>query len=289
MDNRLTQAQDFIWKYARLLERQEFVYLFKDGSKQPVLSALKAYQNADGGFGNALEPDKRNIESQPVDVEVGLQVLDRIGAFDDPLVQQVCDFLETITTPEGGVPFALPSVKKYPRAPWWEADDNPPASLNPTASIAGLLMKHQVDHPWVRRAEAYCWQAVAATETTQYHDVMPIVTFLENAPDRQRAQTELERVAKRIASADVVSYDPNAEGYIKTPLDWAPAPDHYLHRLFSDEIIQSQLQALAAKQQPDGGWPISWTPVSMAVEYEWRGRVTVDALHQLRAYGYPLE
>ena len=289
MDNLLTQAQDFIWKYARLLERQEFAHLFAGGPKQPVLSALKAYQNADGGFGNALEPDKRNIESQPVDVEIGLQVLDRSGAFDDPMVRQVCDFLETITTPEGGVPFALPSVKKYPRAPWWEADDNPPASLNPTASLAGLLLKHRVDHPWVRRAEAYCWKAIAATETTEFHDVLPIVTFLENAPDRQRAQTELERVAKRVAAADVVSYDPNAEGYIKTPLDWAPSPDRYLRCLFSDEVIQTQLEALAAKQQPDGGWSINWSPVSLAVEYEWRGMVTNGALHTLKAYGYPLE
>lgn len=289
MNNRLTQAQDFIWKFARLLERQEFAYLFTGGPKQSVLSALQAYQNADGGFGNALEPDKRNVESQPVDVEVGLHVLDRINAFNDALLRPVCDFLETITTPEGGIPFALPSVRKYPRAPWWEADDHPPASLNPTASIAGMLLKHQVDHPWVRRAEAYCWQAITATETTQYHDVMPIVTFLQHASDRQRAKTELDRVAKRVASSDVVSYDPNAAGYVKTPLDWAPTPDGYLRCLFSDEIIQTQLEALAARQQADGGWPISWTPISMAVEYEWRGWVTVDALYTLKAYAYPLE
>ena len=289
MENRLNQAQDLIWKYARLLERQEFAYSFTSGAKQPVLSALKAYQNADGGFGNALEPDKRNLESQPVDVEVGLQILDRIDAFDDPMIDQVCDFLETITTPEGGLPFALPSVKKYPRAPWWEADENPPASLNPTASIAGLLLKHQIEHPWLRRAEAYCWQAITATETTQFHDVMPIVTFLEHAPDRQRAKAELERAARRISAANIVSYDPNAAGYVQTPLNWAPTPDRYLRRLFSDEVIQAQLQALAAKQQPDGGWPINWTPVSMAVEYEWRGMRTVAALHTLKAYGAALE
>lgn len=289
MENRLTQAQDFIWKYARLLERQEFAYSFRGGPKLLVLSALRAYQNADGGFGNALEPDKRNLESQPVDVEVGLQVLDRMDAFDDPMIGQVCNFLETITTPEGGLPFALPSVKKYPRAPWWEADENPPASLNPTASIAGLLLKHQIDHPWVRRAEAYCWQAITATETTEFHDVMPIVTFLEHAPDRRRAKTELERVAKRVNMANVVSLDPNASGYAQSPLDWAPTPDRSLRGLFSDAVIQAHLQALAAKQQPDGGWPINWTPVSVAVEYEWRGIRTIAALQTLKAYGAALE
>src|SRR5689334_13066678 len=51
---RLAKAQEFIWLHARLLERNLFAYLFANGSKEPVLAALHAYQNEDGGFGNAL-------------------------------------------------------------------------------------------------------------------------------------------------------------------------------------------------------------------------------------------
>jgi len=56
---RLQKAQDFIWCNARLIERYLFTLLFANGSREPVLAALRAYQNEDGGFGNALEPDKR--------------------------------------------------------------------------------------------------------------------------------------------------------------------------------------------------------------------------------------
>src|SRR5689334_19328631 len=65
----LATASDFLWRNARLLERHLFAYHFADGSSDPVRAALRAYQNADGGFGQALEPDKRCPDSQPIDVE----------------------------------------------------------------------------------------------------------------------------------------------------------------------------------------------------------------------------
>ena len=50
------QAKAFIWKNARLLERRQFAYHFEGGSREGVVAVLRAYQNSDGGFGNALEP-----------------------------------------------------------------------------------------------------------------------------------------------------------------------------------------------------------------------------------------
>lgn len=136
----LEQARRLLLSNARLLERRHFAFLFEEGPREAVLTALRAYQNEDGGFGNALEPDKRCLESQPIDQEIALHVLDDVGLEDD-MVQSLCDYLVTITTEEGGVPFVLPSVRNAPRAKWWNTEDDPPASINPTASIAGLLHK----------------------------------------------------------------------------------------------------------------------------------------------------
>src|SRR5688572_24101129 len=111
----LARAEQFIWSNARLLERRLFTFLFKGGAAEPVQAALCAYQNADGGFGNALEPDKRCPDSQPIDQEVALQVFDDTG-LDAASVQRMCDFLQTISTAEGGVPFVLPTVRSAPRA-----------------------------------------------------------------------------------------------------------------------------------------------------------------------------
>ncbi len=149
---RLQKAQDFTWRNARLIERYLFTSLFANGGTEPVLAALRAYQNEDGGFGNALEPDKRCPSSQPQDVEFALHILDDINALNDPMVAHACDYLAGITTAEGGVPYALPSVNAYPHADWWTVEDNPPASLNPTAAIAGMLLKHSVQHSWIEAA-----------------------------------------------------------------------------------------------------------------------------------------
>ena len=137
------RAETFIWQNARLLERQQFAYHFKGGSRASVIAALRAYQNSDGGFGNALEPDVRCPESQPVPVQHAFEILDTVG-FDREMVQQTCDYLMMIATPEGGVPWLLPSAHHYPRASWWNTVDSPPASLNPTAAIAGLLHKNKL-------------------------------------------------------------------------------------------------------------------------------------------------
>lgn len=283
------RAENFIWANARLLERRIFEALFLSGPREMVFTALKAYQNLDGGFGNALEPDKRDPHSQPVDFERALQMLDLVDGLTDPAVHRdlllpACDWLVTVTTPEGGVPFAMPSTRQYPHAPWWGVDDNPPASLNPTADLVGLLLKAGVRHPWIDRASAFCWKAIEATETEQYHDLMPIISFLENAPDRARAEQALARVVERIRKPGVVAYDVDAQGYVKKPLDWAPTSTSYLRRLFDDATVSTHLDALAARQSEDGSWPITWDPISPAVGLEWRGWTTIDALHTLRSY-----
>lgn len=283
----LARASDFIWRNARLLERHLFAYHFAHGSPDPVRAALRAYQNADGGFGNALEPDKRCPDSQPVDAEMALRVLTDIGG-DEMMTQALCDFLLTITTDEGGIPFVLPSVRHYPHAPWWETADHPPASINPTASIAGLLYRLGVSHPWLERATAYCWQFLDASPVTEMHDLQAVLTFLEYVPDRQRAEEVLGRVTTSMDEHNLVTRDVSAEGYVKTPLDVAPTPQSLCRRLFDEAVIAAHLRALAARQQEDGSWTITWPPVSPACELEWRGVVTLGALKTLRAYGIAL-
>ncbi len=280
----MARAADFIWRNARLLERALFSFRYAHGSREKVIAALVAYRNADGGFGNALEPDKRCPDSQPVDAEMALRVLAEVGD-DGQVTRRLCEYLSTITTSEGGIPFVLPSVRAYPHAPWWNTADNPPASINPTASVAGLLCQVGVSHPWLDRATAYCWRILETTDLTDVHDVLAALAFLDRVPDRQRAETAFARLARAIAEHHLVAADLPGEGYVKRPLDFAPAPECLCRSLFDDAVIAEHLRALAARQRDDGGWPIIWEPVSSACEIEWRGIVTLDALRTLQAYG----
>src|SRR5688572_17938410 len=193
----LELAETFIWNNARLLERRLYSFLFKGGSKQDVIAALSAYQNEDGGFGNALEPDKRTPSSQPIDQEVALRILDDVG-FDAAIAGKICDFMMSITTEEGGVPFVLPSVRNAPRAEWWNTEDNPPASINPTASIAGLLHKHKFQHVWLEKATEYSWRKIEELENGSEHDLLCAAIFLENVPDQDRAERHFNLLVSKL-------------------------------------------------------------------------------------------
>jgi hypothetical protein len=186
-------AEKFVWLSGRLIERLRFAFLFRGGSRERVLAALRPYQNDDGGFGEALEPDFRGPVSQPTTVDQALRLLDELAAFDDPMVGRICDYLATITL-NGGLPMMLSDVPRYPHAPWWEPGKGAPRpSLLPTGGIAGLLHKHRIDHPWLAPATEFCWPAIGALADAPASLGLPYairfaLAFLDHVPDRPRAE-----------------------------------------------------------------------------------------------------
>lgn len=281
----LQRAETFIWLNGRLLERYRYACLFKSGDVGAVLAALGPYQNPDGGFGNSLEPDLRGPTSQPVPLWFALEVLDEVDGFGDPMVGRACDYLQAITRPDGGVPFVLPSVRADPRGPYWETEDDPPGGLLPTAGIAALLHKHRVSHPWLGPATEFCWRQIDAVEGTNPYEMRFILPFLEEVPDRDRAEQAFGRISPKIFEQDLVAFDPSAEGEVHTPLNFAPRPQSLARRLFTDQVIEAHLDALAQTQRPDGGWMFNWSEWNPATTLEWRACVTIDVLKTLSAYG----
>lgn len=278
----LERAKQFFLKDARLLERRLFHYLFENGFREAVLRALLAYRSDEGGFAYGLEPDKRSSHPQPIDQEQALRVLADLGP-DEAVLEVLLDFLPRITTPEGGVPFTLETVADAPRAPWWNADPNPPAALNPTASIAGLLYGLGVAHPWLDAATDFVWEGLEALTESDPHTLLSVRFFLDGVPDRARAERMLERLTGEFCRH--TAFEPAAEGYVHPPYAFAPTPASIAARLYDDLLMQRHLDALSAQQQPDGGWPIAWPAVSPGSELECRGIVTLNALKTLRAYG----
>ncbi|GAA0941172.1 hypothetical protein [Nonomuraea longicatena] len=277
----LRDASTYLLHHGRLLDRLRFAALFGDGAREPVLAALHAYQNADGGFGNALEPDLRGAASQPVAVETALHVLDDLDAFADPMVEDACDFLASVTAPGGGLPFVLSSVLDAPSAPWWREGPFTAGGLNPTSSLAGLLHKHGVAHPWLDTATRFCWSAIGELSgDVSPYDARAVIAFLERVPDRERAEAEFTRLRDGLLSG--VSLDLDAGEGTHSPLDFAPAPSPL--PLFGRDVLDRHLDALLAERK-DGGWAPNWPIWTPAAAHEWGGYLTVERLKTLRAYG----
>ncbi|WP_242902094.1 hypothetical protein [Actinomadura terrae] len=283
-DADLTRAEECMRHSGRLIDRRRFALHFRGGRPEPLLAALRPYENPDGGYGHALEPDLRGEASQPVPAQHALEILHEAGADDDPAVARVADFLASITHEDGGVPFVLPSVREAPHGPWWQPSGEAGGAINPTATLAGLLHRAGSEHPWLGPATAFCWRHLEdeGAEPGPY-DALAILAFLDHVPDRERAEAAFARA--RDALAALAALDPSAEGALHFPLDFAPAPDGLGRRLFTAEVIDAHLDALIDAQEEHGGWDVNfpiWTP---ATRHDWRGVQTVERLRTLEAYG----
>jgi hypothetical protein len=283
---RLEAAREFLWKNARLLERQRYAFLFERGPPESVLQALLSYQNADGGFGQGLEPDLRGPTSQPIPVWTALWILDEIDRLDRKSAGPVISYLTTLESPRGGVPFTLKSASKFPHAPWWETTSSrPAASLNPTAGIAAVLHLHRIVGPWLDRATDFCWRNIERMREVSPYELRVVLSFLDRVPERARARKAFERLRPKILSSGVIALDVRAKGDVFRPLDFAPEPGLLSRELFSQRVVDQHLDALERRQQADGGWTVGfpiWTPIT---EFEWRGIQTVEMLKVLRLNG----
>jgi hypothetical protein len=153
--------------------------------------------------------------------------------------------------------------------------------------IAGLLHALHVGNAWLTDADAFVWRRLAEVKVTDGPTLAAVMCFLNHAPDRRRAVQCAEEVANAIPEADYFALEPEDAkgGFAITPLDLAPWPGALCGSLFAPELLAAHLDALEAAQQPDGGWPITWEAPAGTAGLEWRGRVTVDAITKLQAYG----
>jgi hypothetical protein len=286
MNERLRRARDFVYCNARLVERLFFARLFEGGEAGPVLQALAAHQNPDGGFGNALEPDMRGPESQPMHVEMALRVLDEIGEFCGPVLERSVDWLRSISCSDGGIPWALKSVTGSPHASWWSGAGAAESSLGSTSPVLQLLMKNGVSHPIVGPALEFVRQRCASPkpEDIEYHMLRYAGEVLKLSGGAGDADL-LVRLFGLIRERGLVAETDPDEPYAHTPLHWARDPFSAWRPMFTDDEIERDLRALADRQEADGSWPLGFPLTSPAAEYEWKGRFTIDALRTLQLNG----
>jgi len=278
-------ARSFIAANARVIDRRRFERMFEDGAASPVRDAVAAYRNADGGFGNGLEPDCRAPGSQPGTVAVALRIMDEADAWDISLVTGACDWLASVEPTGGGTSFVEPTVDGWPHAPWWVPQPDQSPSPIATGMLTGTLHARGFAHPWLDRATDAMWTMIDGLAEPGPYDMLGVVAFLQYVPDRDRAKAAFGQISKVLLNPDVVALDPEAPGEVHSPLEYAPAPGWLARELFGTRVIDAHLDHLARSQRDDGGWTFNWLAWSPAAEREWRGFLTVDALRVLRANG----
>jgi len=286
----LAAAQAFIDTHARLLDRRRYAHLHGEARPAAVLAALEAYRNPDGGYGSGLEPDLRSPESQPVAAGHAFEAFAEIAPGVSPRAAQLCDWLESVTLADGGLPFVVAMTRTAGVAPWFAGGDPTVSSLQVTAftvASAHRVADHDpavADHAWLERATAYCLDAIAALEATPFAYTLAFsIRLLDELHDRRpETRALMDALAARVPPDGRVPVAGGAEGETLRPLDIAPDPGRPARALLDAEAVAADLRRLASEQRDDGGWTVDYLPISPAGSLDWRGYATVKAITTLQ-------
>ena len=262
----LAGAEQFIWSAARLVDRHRYSFLFDHGSPAPVIEALRGYQNPDGGFGHALEPDLRCPSSQPAATLYALEILNEAGAGDHDLARRARSWVGAVAEPDGGVRFVLPGFEGYPHAPWWadSGDATPSSEAGSFLTLGFATAFHDagVSDDWLTRASEWCWRSIETVEEPGGYWLRYALAFLDSVPDAERASAAIASLAGRLDPSMISPV--GGEGEALRPLDLSPRPASRSRELVGQARIDAHLDNIESEQQDDGGWMfdwLAWSPV----------------------------
>jgi hypothetical protein len=289
----LSGATSFLAGHGRLLDRRRLELLQGRTEPKALLTAVDAYRNGDGGYGWGLEPDLRAPESQPAGALHAFEVFEDIAPATTPRAVELCDWLDSVTLPDGGLPLALPVADATACAPFWAEAEHTVSTLQSTAFAAGVALRvaaHDpgvAGHPWLTRATSYCFGAIEALESAPHAIALAFaVRFLDAAYGRYpAARPLLARLGRFLPDDGLVPVEGGSQGETMRALDFAPVPGTPASALLRAEVIEAELDDLAAQQRDDGGWTVDFASFSPAAALEWRGYATVRAVSTLKRAG----
>ena len=286
-------AAGFMAAHGRVLDRRRLGLLLGENEPDAVLAAVDGYRNRDGGYGWGLEADLRAPESQPGGALHAFEVFEDVAPATTPRAVELCDWLESVTLADGGLPFALPVADPTGCAPFWADADPGVSSLQSTAFTAGVALRVAAHdpavaaHPWLARATRYCFDAIDALDAAPHPIALSFaVRFLDAACERYAAAPPLlERLGRFVPDTGLVPVPGGSEGETMRALDFAPLPGSPASALLRDGVIEDELDRLAGQQEQDGGWTVDFASYSPAATLEWRGYATVHAVLTLQRAG----
>lgn len=294
--------RNWFYRNARPLELAKWQFHFENGGQTAVLTALAAYQNEDGGFGNALEPDGWNPYSSPLQTATGADMLMEIGFEDSdhPVVQGILKYLDSGAEMDGNTwRNVIASNNDYPHAPWWNMDSESSARsiFNPTAILAGFILR------FADRNSTLYARGLAITKELEVlflqepdiemHPLRCVITLLEYIAlaglQEQFAYAEMNAAAARRINALLQRDAGDWNGYTCKPSFFIQKRESLGYE-DNAAIVEKELDYTLESRNGEGIWNLNWSWAGyereFAVsEYWWKAWIALEKLLFLKAFG----
>ncbi len=298
------RVRSFIYRNARPLDLARWQYHFDKGSKEAVLTALACYQNTDGGFGHALEPDAWNPESSPVQTWAATEVLREISLTDrdHPIIQGILHYLASGQDYADGFWFnSVAGNNDHPHASWWHFDSSASSrqSYNPTACLAGFILRFAT-----RNSELHqfgCRIAREACDTYLGQDLLDdmhtaacyirlwqycVESGLNDLIDLNTLEDRLRNQVRHSITKDTGAW---GVFYSCRPSQFLNSRNSVFY-LDNRELADFEYSFIRSSQLPDGSWSIPWSwkeyPEAWSISRNWwKADVAIRNLLYLRGSG----
>ncbi len=294
----LARAQAFLRRDARPLDRCRFEHDLGQCDQAALVTELGRFQNEDGGFGRALEPDIRCRESSAAATVEGLAVLEEAGVGSGHAMVQaaVRYLLSTFDNRRGYWPAVPSAVVSAPHAPWWHPKPEtgrPDAEtpIYPTARVLAFLQQYRDIAPaeLLENATASLRRHLAqAPDKLGAGEAVALLRLAEQLKEPRRA--ELVAKLRRVAGASVARERSEWARYCLPPLSLVGSPKSVLSAGL-EAAVENNLDYVIETQEADGGWSPNWSWEDVDAQAwakarrEWRGVLTLENLRRLRAFG----
>lgn len=292
----------FIYRNARPIDFARWKYHFEGGNKEDVLTALECYQNEDGGFGHALESDSWNPNSAPIHTWTATCILREIGLNDNkhPIIQGILKYLASGRDfIDGEWLNTVPTNNDYPHAVWWEYREDASSDYNPTASLAGFIVRfapteselYKLGYKTVR--QAFDWY-IDREEKIDPHVLRCFIdmfkyceeAMVENLIDLTAFKSKLKADVKETICADTEKW---ATDYVCKPSQLFNSKQSIFYDENSD-AADYECDFILNSRLEDGSYPITWLWYNDYKEFEiaanwWKSDIIVKNFLYLRGFG----
>ncbi|MHB1460842.1 MAG: hypothetical protein ACYC1M_06140 [Armatimonadota bacterium] len=303
------QVRNWMYRNSRPLDLARWRYHFEDGSADDVMSALSAYQNPDGGFGHALEPDCWNPNSSPIQTWSATEVIHELRDVpaDHPAIQGVLRWMDSGADFDGRIwSGSVPTNNDYPHAPWWgySAESEPAkepqaVDYNPTAALAGFGLRYarKGSSVWTmceQIAKAAVDKLLADEPMNDMHTAACYVRLSEYIEMAGVDALFFTEAFKRILTTlveNAVSRDTQTwlGNYVCKPSQLLNSPDSPYYPAIK-ELARYECDFIEMTLPKDSVWDINWQwneyPAEWAVSRNWwKGSLAVNNMLYLWNFG----
>lgn len=269
-EQQFENIKNWVHLNAREMELTMWKYHFEDGSKEDVLSALSAYQNADGGFGHALEADNWNPNSSPITTLHAIKMLNDLEYFDlsHAIYQGIMAYLTSQKDlMDNGWRFTIASNDDYPHAPWWNYSEtaNQAERYDVTAQLCAFILTYfEQNSALYQKALLLVKELIAGMLSSDQFGDMGIEGFIVligtlrrlrlDGVDCDKMENRLHELVKQAIDKDASRwslYGVRPSNYIKSPT--SPFFEE------NKELVLAEYHYLLDTLPQNDVWGITWT------------------------------